>query len=145
MKVFHSKKVFPGLECVNIDFCESCVYEKQKRVSFVKTGKENKKEKLEFVHTYVWGLAQVYSLGDSHYYFTFIGDVTRKVWVYFLRQKSNVFQTFKKWKCLIENETGKKLKYLKFDDDVEYCSHEFKDYCSSNGIHRQKTIPRTPK
>ena len=78
-----------------MDFCESCVYGKQKRVSFVKTGKENKKEKLELVHTDVWGPAQVSSLGGSHYYVTFIYDATRKVWVYFLRQKSDVFKTFK--------------------------------------------------
>ena len=55
MKVLHSKKFFPGLKCVNMDFYESCVYGKQKRVSFVKTGKENKKEKLELVPTDVWG------------------------------------------------------------------------------------------
>ena len=54
-------------------------YRKQKRVSFVKTGKEKKKEKLELVHTDVWGLAQVSSLGGSHYYVTFINDATRKV------------------------------------------------------------------
>ena len=41
------------------------------------------------------GLAQVSFLGGSHYYVTFIDDATRKVWVYFLRYKYNVFQTFK--------------------------------------------------
>ena len=55
MKVIHSKKVLPGLKCVNMDFYESCVYEKQKRVSFMKTRKENKSEKLELVHIDVWG------------------------------------------------------------------------------------------
>lgn len=57
MKVLHSKKVLQGLKCVNMDFCESCVYGKQKRVSFVKSGKEKKNEKLELVHTDVWGPA----------------------------------------------------------------------------------------
>ena len=56
-----------------------------------------------------------------------------------------VFQTFKKWKCLVENETGKKLKCLRSDNGGEYCSHEFEYYCSTNGIHRQKTILRTPQ
>ena len=46
---------------------------------------------------------------------------------------------------MVENETGKKLKYLRSDNGGEYCSHEFEDYCSTNGIHRQKTIPRTPQ
>ena len=44
----------------------------------------------------MYGPAQVSSLGGSHYYVTFINDATRKVWVYFLRQKYDVFQTFKK-------------------------------------------------
>ena len=60
MRLLHSKKFLPGLKCVNMDFCESCVYGKQKRVSFVKTGKENKKEKLELVHKDVWGPAGIF-------------------------------------------------------------------------------------
>ena len=81
-------------------------------MSFVKSGKEKKNETLELVHIDIWGLAHVSSLGGSHYYVTFIDDTTRKVWVYFLRQKYDVFQTFKKWKCLVENEIGKKIKCL---------------------------------
>ena len=51
----------------------------------MKSGKENKSEKLELVHIDVWRLAQVSSLGGSHYYLTFSDDANRKVWVYFLR------------------------------------------------------------
>ena len=64
-------------------------------------GRKTKKEKLELVHTDVWGPAQVSFLGGSHYYVTFIDDATRKVCVYFLRHKFDVFQNFKKWKCLV--------------------------------------------
>ena len=119
-----------------MDFYESCVYGKQKRVSFVKTGKENKREKLELVHSYIWRPAQVSSLSGSHYYVIFIDDATRKVWVYFRRQKNDVFQTFKKWKCLVENETGKKLKCLRSNNGCEYYNNEFRDYCFTNAIHR---------
>ena len=61
------------------------------------------------MHTYVWGSAQIQSLGGSHYYATFIDDATRKIWAYCIRKKSDVFDTFKKWKALAENETGKKV------------------------------------
>ena len=47
----------------------------------------------------------------------------------------DVFQTFNKWKCLVENEIGKKLKCLRSNNGGEYCSHEFEDYCSANGIN----------
>ena len=102
----------------------------------MKSGKEKKNEKLELVHTDVWGPNHISSLGGSYYYVTFTDDGTRKVCIYFLRLKSNVFQNFRKWKCLVENETGKKLKCLRFNNGGEYCSHEFEDYFSNNGIHR---------
>ena len=35
-------------------FYEHCVYRKQKRVKFLRVGKEKKSEKLELVHTDVW-------------------------------------------------------------------------------------------
>jgi transposase InsO family protein len=97
------------------------------------------------VHKYVWGPTQVSSLGGSRYYVTFIDDTTRKTWVYCIRQKYDVFDTFKKWKALVENETGKRLKCLRLDNGVEYCSKDFDDYCSYHGIHREKRVPGTPQ
>ncbi|KAH9288199.1 hypothetical protein KI387_032316, partial [Taxus chinensis] len=43
------------------------------------------------------------------------------------------------------NETGLKLKCLRSDNEGEYCSNEFNDYYSKNGIRRQKTVPGTPQ
>ena len=56
--------------------------------------------------------------------------------MYFLKKKSDVFETLKKWKALVENEIGKKLKCLRLDNGVEYCSKSFEDYCSVNGMRR---------
>ena len=53
-----------------------------KRVRFLRVRKEKKNERLEIVHTYVWGPTQVSSLGGSCYYVTFIDDATGKGWVY---------------------------------------------------------------
>ena len=92
------------------------------------------------MHTNVWVLAHVQSLARSRYYVTFIDDATRKTWVYCIRHKFDVFSTFKKWKYLVENETGKKLKCIRYDNGGEYCSKEFDSNYSYNGIHREKTI-----
>ena len=56
-----------------------------RRVIFLRVGKQKKSEKLELVHTDVWGPARVQSLGGSRYYVTFIDDATRKNWVYCIR------------------------------------------------------------
>jgi hypothetical protein len=96
------------------------------------------------VHTNVWGPYKVSYLGGSHYYVTFIYDATRKNWIYFIRQKSNVFDTFKKWKPLVENKTGKRMKCLRSENGCEYCNNEFDYYYSYYGISRENTVPRTP-
>ena len=55
-----------------MEFCENCVYGKQKRVRFLRVVKQKKSEKLELVHTDVWGLTEVQYLGGSHYYVTLL-------------------------------------------------------------------------
>ena len=57
MQILHSRKLFPDLKQVCLEFCENCVYGKQKRVRFIRVGKQKKSEKLELVHTYIWGLS----------------------------------------------------------------------------------------
>jgi transposase InsO family protein len=145
MEILHQRNLLPDIKQIDLDFYEHCVYGKQKRVRFLRVGKEKKSERLELVHTNVCGPAQVSSLGGSRHYITFIDDATRKTWVYCIRQKYNVFDTFKKWKVLVENETGKRLKCLRSNNGGEYCKKEFDDYCSFHGIRREKTVLRTPQ
>ncbi|GJV76305.1 retrovirus-related pol polyprotein from transposon TNT 1-94, partial [Tanacetum coccineum] len=83
--------------------------------------------------------------GGSRYYVTFIDDSSKKVWVYFLRNKSKVFNTFKKWKAAVENETNLRVKCLKSDNGGEYSSREFIEYYAKNGIKMLKTVPETPQ
>jgi hypothetical protein len=127
--------LFLDLKQIDLDLCEHCVYGKHKRVIFLIARKEKKSERLELVHTDVWVPAQVSSLGGSRHNVTFIDDATRKTWVYCIRQKTDVFYTFKKWKSLVENETGKRLKCLRSNNGGEYCSKEFDYYFSYHGIH----------
>ena len=54
MQILHSRNLLPGLKHVDLKFCENCVYGKQKRVRFLRVGKEKKSEKLELVHIDVW-------------------------------------------------------------------------------------------
>jgi hypothetical protein len=70
----------------------------------------------------------------------FIDYATRKTWDYCIRKKYDVFDTFKKWKYLVENEKGKRLKRLSSNNGGDYCRKEFDDYFSYHGIHREKTV-----
>ncbi|KAL5826235.1 hypothetical protein ACOSQ4_018032 [Xanthoceras sorbifolium] len=145
MKTLLSKGKLPDLKAVDVGLCEDCIFGKQKKVSFAKIGKIPKAEKLELVHTDVWGPSPVSSLSGSLYYVTFIDDSTRKVWVYFLKKKSEVFDTFRKWKAMVENETGLKIKRLRSDNGGEYRDSRFREFCSNSGIKMEKTVPMTPQ
>ncbi|RVW77417.1 Retrovirus-related Pol polyprotein from transposon TNT 1-94 [Vitis vinifera] len=78
MKILLSKGKLPKLKSIDFDICESCILGKQKKVSFLKTGRTSKAEKLELVHTDLWGPSPVASLGGSRYYITFIDDSSIK-------------------------------------------------------------------
>ena len=114
-------------------------------VSFLKTSRTPKVGKLELVHTDLWGPSPVATLGGSRYYITFIDDSSRKVFVYFLENKSDVFEIFKKWKIMVETETNLKVKCLRSNNGGKYIDREFNEYCAAHEIKMEKTIPRTPQ
>jgi len=97
-----SKDKLSELKSVDLDF-----YEKQKQVSFSTVRKTPKAEKVELVHTNVWGKASISSLGGSLYFVTFIDDSSRKLWVYFLKYKSNIFGCLRNgWSKSRMNQVG---------------------------------------
>ena len=128
MKILLSRGKLPELKSIDFDMCESCILGKRKKVSFLKTGRTPKVEKLELVRTDLWGSSPIASLGGSRYYITFIDDSSRKVWVYFLKNKFDVFETFKKWKAMVETETCLKVKCLRLDNGGEYIDGGFSEY-----------------
>ena len=145
MQVLCSKGRLPSLKTVDVGFCEDCVFGKQSRNNFSRKGRALREQKLELVHTDLWGPSPVTSLGGAAYYMTFIDDSTRKVWVYFLKHKDEVFDAFMKWKALVEMETGLKVKNLRSDNGGEYELGLLMEYCATNGIHMVKTLMGTPQ
>eukprot|EP00253_Pinus_taeda_P002100 PITA_02100 len=114
------------------------------RVSFP-SGCKRTKQILELVHSDVFGPVKVPSLGKSVYYVSFIDDFSRNTWIYFLKKKSEVFDRFKEFKALVENQAEKKIKVLRIDNGGEFYSKEFEELCKKCGIARQKTTPYTPQ
>ena len=76
---------------------------------------------------------------------SFIDDHTRKVWVYFTKHKSQVFNHFKAFKAMVEKEKGMQIKVLRSDGEGEYFSEEFSDYLKEQGIQRKYSCRSTPQ
>ncbi|WCJ18000.1 Transposon Ty1-LR1 Gag-Pol polyprotein [Euphorbia peplus] len=144
MTELHKRNLLHGVKSCKLDFCKFCVLGKQTKVSF-NTGKHTTEGILDYVHSDVWGPVKEPSMAGSVYYVTFTDDFSRKVWVYFLRQKSEVFAKFKLWKAEVENQTGRKIKYLRTDNGTEYTDSQFIKLCEENGIQRHFTVRKTPQ
>ncbi|KAK4385200.1 Retrovirus-related Pol polyprotein from transposon TNT 1-94 [Sesamum angolense] len=143
MTELYKRNLLHGVKSCKLDFCKFCVLGKQTKVSFT-IGKHKTEGILDYVHSDVWGPTREQSLGGSLYYTTFINDFSRKVWVYVLKQKSEVFAKFKLWKAEVENQTGRKIKYLRSDNGTEYTDSQFQKFCEEHGIHRHFSV-RLPK
>ncbi|KAK4395889.1 Retrovirus-related Pol polyprotein from transposon TNT 1-94 [Sesamum angolense] len=62
---------------------------------------------------------------QNRYFILFIDDYSRMTWVYFMREKSEVFKVFKKFKNLVEKQSGRSIKVLRSDRGKEYNNSEF--------------------
>ncbi|KAK4394561.1 Retrovirus-related Pol polyprotein from transposon TNT 1-94 [Sesamum angolense] len=100
---------------------------------------------LDYVHADVWGPANVPSHGGNRFFLSIIDNFSRKVFVFLMKHKSEVFEKFKMWKSLVENQTGKKLKALRTDNGLEFCNQQFSELCQEFGIKRHRTTPYTPQ
>ncbi|OAE20507.1 hypothetical protein AXG93_948s1140 [Marchantia polymorpha subsp. ruderalis] len=127
-----------------LDFCEECIYGKACRAKFGK-GIHRSEAILDYVHTDLWGPAKVPSHGGSRYYMSIVDDYSRRLWVYLLKQKNEALDSFKTWKTLVETQTGKKVKKLRSDNGLEFCSEQFDSFCRLSGIQRHHTVANTPQ
>ena len=100
---------------------------------------------LELVHSVVCGPFRTTSLGGSWYFVTFIDDLSTKMWLYFLPNKSQVLTVFQHFVQLMETSIGRTVQTLRTDNGGEYTSKAFVDFCSSKGISRELTPPYTPQ
>jgi hypothetical protein len=121
--------------------CESCIFGKHKRYNFP-TSANREKEHLESVHTEIRGPMQTQSIGRSFYFMTFINDFSRKIWIYFLKNKYDTFSNFRYFKSEVKKISGK---YVKVLGGGEYYSKEFADFCRHQGIIMQTKNIYTPQ
>ncbi|KAK2994443.1 hypothetical protein RJ640_001259 [Escallonia rubra] len=147
LKLLSTKNMIKGLPSIDQpdQLCKACLVGKQHRHSFPKESISRAKAPLELIHTDVCGPIDPASLGKNRYFLLFIDDYSRKTWVYFLKQKSEVFSTFKRFKALVEKQSGYQIKAMRSDRGGEFISKEFKAFCEENGIRRPLTIPYSPQ
>ena len=124
--------------------CEASQLGKEHRLPFPNERNQSR-NKLDLIHSDVWGPTQNVSVGGSRYFVSFIDDYTHHTWIYLIERKSEVFNCFRDLKGFVETETGRKIKCLRWDGGKEYFSGQFNDYLQQMGIQREFSCRYTPE
>lgn len=135
---------FPKFKVSN-KVCTSCMRGKQHREIISKKSKWRATKQLELIHSDICGPISPESHSNKRYVLTFIDDYSRKLWVYFLNEKSETFTMFRSFKSMVEKESGLCICGLRTDRGGEFNSKEFTDFCRLEGIKRQLTTADTPQ
>ena len=131
-------KVYEGV-------CRGCILGKHPEHKYEKASDEITFAPLELIHSYIAGPLPHMSMNSYKYALTFIDDFSRYFWVHFLKHKYEVFDLFKVFRALVENQSGRKLKILISDNGGEYFNYVFIHYCKDAGNRMKHSIPYTPQ
>lgn len=125
--------------------CHSCQLGKHSRQKMPKQATHRSTKILELVHSDVCRPFKVPSTGGARYFVTFVDDYSRKTWIYFISQKSQVLEKFRQFVNTVTISTGQPIITLRTDNGGEYISKAFQEFCISKGISRELTPPHTPQ
>ena len=125
--------------------CEPCLKGKQTRAEIGKSTETRSDTVLGRIFSDVCGKLPTRSHEGYEYFVTFVDDMSRKVFVAGLKQKSDVAQHLKSFTVRVELETGQRLQVLRSDGGGEYTGNSVAKYLEDKGIKHEVTIPDTPQ
>ena len=116
----------PKFQAKHDGVCKGCAKGKNTKNLFP-SSESKAKGILEIIHFDVCGPMSSNSLRGYAYYVSFIDDFSRKTWIYFMKNKDEVFRKFKEFKAFNENHTENKINTFRSDNGKEFTSNELKE------------------
>lgn len=138
--------IITGVDLTDCDkfVCEGCAYGKHTRQPFQKSNRGHLQIG-DVVYSDVCGPFSVPSVQGMRYFVLFKDAATSFRYVYFLKNKSDVLECFKKYNAKIKTKLMHSVRVLHTDNGGEYKSKEFKEYLDNEGITHELTAPYTPE
>jgi hypothetical protein len=99
----------------------------------------------EFLHMDLFGPTTYTSIGGNKYGFVIVDDFTRYIWVAFLVDKSDVYDTFKLFIKKVQNEFETTIKKVRSDNGSEFKNTRVDDLSDELGIKHQFSAKYTPQ
>jgi transposase InsO family protein len=129
-----------GLKYVKFEknkLCSSCQAEKQVANTHPNKSKMSTHRPLKLLHIDLFGPTSFVSIGGNSYCLVIVDDYSRFTWVYFLWNKSNVFETFKSFAILAQNQFDFGIKKVRSDNGLEFKNARIDEFCDDKGIKHE--------
>jgi transposase InsO family protein len=133
-------KGLPHIDHVD-QVCDSCLTGKQRRATFPIVAKFRAEDKLELVHGDLYGPVTPATPGGKRYFFLFVDDMSRYMWLVLLATKDEALAAFTAFQARAEAEAGRKIGTLRIDRGGEFTARSFADHCTKQGVQRYLTAP----
>ncbi|GFV63782.1 retrovirus-related Pol polyprotein from transposon TNT 1-94 [Trichonephila clavipes] len=108
-------------------------------------GAVRSKRPLELLHMDLCGPMPTESQGGNKYFLSIIDDYSRKVNVFPIRNKSDVFHTFIRFQKRAERFLSKKVIAVRTDGGLEFCNKDMDNFLTELGIKHEVTNSYTPE
>ncbi|KAK2993459.1 hypothetical protein RJ640_005153 [Escallonia rubra] len=138
------KKLCPQFHDISSVDCESCHFAKHHRSSLSPRVNKRVEFAFELVHSDVWGPCPILSKAGFRYFVTFVDDFSRMTWIYFMKNRSEVFAHFSAFCVEIKTQFNVHVHILRSDNAKEYMSGSFQNYMNQHGILHQSSCTDTP-
>ena len=120
--------------------CSSCILGKFAKLPFAAV-EHTSNAPFQIIHSDVWGPSPILSFHGYRYFIVFIDDFTRFSWIYFLKNKSDVYSTFLNFESYVHRQFNSKI--LAFHSDWGGEFQKLHSYFNKNGIIHRISCPYT--
>ena len=121
-------------------FCVSCQMGKSHKRPF-RNSHTSYTSPLQLVESDLWGPSPVLSTIGFKFYITFVDVYSRYTWIYFLKRKSEAFESFLHFKTQAKNQLNTTIKIFQSDWGGEF--HSFSSFFNTHGIIHRVSCPHT--
>ena len=111
--------------------CEVCLRAKQARESFPLSSNKTRSV-FEKIHCDVWGPYRTVASSGARYFLTIVDDFSRGVWLYLMKEKSEVAQHLRDFIAMVEKQFQVPVKTVRSDNGTEFMC--LKSYFQRSGI-----------
>ncbi|KAL2251279.1 UNVERIFIED_CONTAM: Retrovirus-related Pol polyprotein from transposon TNT 1-94 [Sesamum indicum] len=129
LKLMSKGKMVKGMPSIDHpnQLCEGCCFGKQARKSFPKESLTRAQHLFELIHSDVCGPINPSSFGV------------------FFEDKIGGVGIFKRFKLMVEKQSGYQIKAFRSDRGGEFTTNKFKAFCKEHDIYRPMTTPYSPQ